>query len=169
MVLKTSKSIRPKGVASILLFVVFFSCNVRNPQAVFLKNSSDENIYFILSTDSLNPTEKEISVIRPASYLGYEEIADEQFRGLYQHLIPKGAVLPIVTSESSEVFVNSVSIQSIIKNRYQGKLSVFVLSEKDLAANSDQEIIEKQLAQKTLTLKIDDILEDTVLFVYGPR
>lgn len=168
-VFKTLKTLRAKSVTSLLVLVVSFSCGGRNPQAIFLQNASDENVYFILSSDSLNPSEEEISSIRPSSYLGYDESVDDQFRDLYRNLIPKGAVLPIITSESSEVFVNSVSIQSIIRNRYQGKLSVFVISERDLAAKSDQEIIEKQLAQKLQTLTIEDISDDTVSLAYGPK
>jgi hypothetical protein len=169
MVFKTVKTLPAMSVTSLLVLVVFSSCVGRKPQAIFLQNSSDENVYFILSSDSLNPSDGEISSIRPSSYLGYDESVDDQFRGLYRNLIPKGAVLPIIKSESSEVFVNIVSIQSIIRNRYQGKLSVFVISERDLAEHSDQEIIEKQLAQKLRTLTIEDISEDTVSLVYDPR
>jgi hypothetical protein len=169
MVFKTVKTLPAISVTSLLVLVVFSSCGGRNPQAIFLQNSSDENVYFVISSDSLNPSEEEISSIRPSSYLGYDESVDDQFRDLYRNLIPKGAVLPIITSESSEVFVNSVSIQSIIRNRYQGKLSVFVISERDLAAKSDQEIIEEQLAQKLRTLTIEDISDDTVSLVYKPR
>lgn len=169
MVFKTVKTLPAISVTSLLVLVVFSSCGGRNPQAIFLQNSSDENVYFILSSDSLNPSEEEISSIRPSSYLGYDESVDDQFRDLYRNLLPKGAVLPIITSESSEVFVNSVSIQSIIRNRYQGKLSVFVISERDLAENSDQEIIEKQLAQKLQTLTIEDISDDKVSLAYGPK
>lgn len=169
MVFKTVKTLPAISVTSLLVLVVFSSCGGRNPQAIFLQNSSDENVYFVISSDSLNPSEEEISSIRPSSYLGYDESVDDQYRDLYRNLIPKGAVLPIITSESSEVFVNSVSIQSIIRNRYQGKLSVFVISERDLAAKSDQEIIEEQLAQKLRTLTIEDISDDTVSLVYGPK
>lgn len=142
MVFKTVKTLPAISVTSLLVLVVFSSCVGRNSQAIFLQNSSDENVYSIISNDSLNPSEEEISSIRPSSYLGYDESVDDQYRDLYRNLIPKGAVLPIITSESSEVFVNSVSVQSIIRNGYQGNLSVFVVSERDLAAKSDQEIIE---------------------------
>ena len=72
----------------------------------------------------------------------------------------------MLSSESAEIFVDAISIQRIINDRYNGKVNVFIVKESDLSEYSDQAIIEKKLYKYVTTLTEKSITDDTITIQY---
>jgi hypothetical protein len=153
------------------------SCRRGTHQQVQLKNASSETIYFVISSDSILSNPNDIWSIRPiTAESDLSKISDMTFRedqdsirskhNLYRYRIEDGGSAIMLSSESAEIFVDAVSIQSIINHRYNGKVNVFVVKESDLSQYSDEAIIEKKLYKYVTTLTEKSITEDTLTVQY---
>jgi hypothetical protein len=147
------------------------SCKRGKHQLLQLKNASAETIYFVISPDSILSNPNDIWGIRPKSAKSdLSRISEDQDsirkQILYRYRIAKGESEIMLTSGSAEIFVDAISIQSIINNRYNGKLNVFVIKESDLSGYSDQAIIEKKLYKYVTTLTEKSITGDTTTIQY---
>lgn len=153
-------------------------CKRATHQVVELRNSSSEAIYFLISQNKTLSSSNDIAKIRPMTSksiseiqnrdVEYEdkEIAESVKQNLYKHRIERDSIEILLTSESAGIFVDAISIRSIIKDRYNGTLHIFIISENDLQKYSDQEIIDKKLYTYFKSLTVKDIKEDTLTFEY---
>lgn len=152
------------------------SCEVRKHQAIVLKNLSLKTIYYLVSDSKELSNPCHIAKIRPR-YFDYfsgdsdvsdssDELSESIDHNLYPQRIKKGDFRTLISSESNGIFVNSISIQEIIQDRYNGKLHVFVISEENLIKYSDQEIIDKKAYEKVREIRIGDIEGDSLVIEY---
>lgn len=168
-----------KWLIGLIVITLATSCRRGIHQTVDLKNSSSESIYYLISKNTVPHTD-EIESIRPRSYesSGSEKnqnpaknAEDSLMRmrieqNLYRFRIKSNDSATILSSESAEVFVDVVSIQSIIRDRYNGKANVFIIKESDLKKNSDEDILDKKLYAKVISLTEEDITNDILAFEY---
>lgn len=150
------------------------SCKQRNHQIIELKNSSSGNIYFLISKNS-TPVSDEIQKIRPISAspisdLKVMSIENDSLKvikkNLYRNLVERDSVGILLSSESVGIFVNAVTIQQIIEDRYNGSLNIFIINEADLIKNSNQEIVNKKLCKHFTTIVAEELKKDTLLVEY---
>lgn len=159
----------------ICFLIVFASCKRGNHQVVELRNLSSENIYFLISKNKVLTSPNEVAKVRPITSGSIADVkvqhedkeqAKSIKQNLYRYQIEKDSTELILSSESSGIFVNSISIQSIINDRYNGRFYVFIITENDLLKYSDQEIINKKMYKHFKTLTAKDIEEDTLTLEY---
>jgi hypothetical protein len=163
-----------KYVIPIFLATFFIHCTGNDKhQVVVLKNLSPHTVYFVLSPDSFLRAPGAIARIRPSVYPGGEkdtastaaEIEARQ-QSLFRYQIQKGKSAVILSSEAAGIFVDKISIKSIIRDRYQGKAHVFLIRESHLKKYSDEVIINKKLYDHFHTITEDEIATDTTVFEY---
>lgn len=159
----------------ICLLIVFVNCKRGNHQVVELRNSSSENIYFLVSKNKILTSPNEVAKVRPITSGSIEDVKAQHEdkeqeksnkQNLYRYQIERDCVETILSSESAEIFVNAISLQSIINDRYNGYFYVFIIGENDLLKYSDQEILDKKLYKHFKTLTAKDIKEDTLTLEY---
>lgn len=132
---------------------------------ITLRNSSSENIYFIVSENGVLSDPNEVAKVRPLMVEDMEVAA--HIRGYsHRYQIERDSLGTIMTSESAEIFANTVPIQSIIKNRYNGRLNIFVIAESDLFNYSDQDIVDRELYKHLKTVTDEQVKEDTMALEY---
>lgn len=160
------------------LLLLLLSCKRGTYQVIELRNSSLEAVYFLLSEDKILSNPNDIAKIRPATSLPISKIKDSDIeyedmdteerikQNLYRYRIERGSTETLLTSESAGIFVNAISVESIIKDRYKNDLHIFLISESDLQKNSDQEIIDQKLYYYFKSLNAEDIKESTLTFIY---
>jgi hypothetical protein len=107
----------------------------------------------------------EIAKIRPL-LVEDNEVANSIRDYSHRYQIERDSLGIIMTSESAELFVNILPIQSIIKDRYNGRLNIFTISENALFDHSDQDIIGKKLYKHFKTITAEQIKEDTLALEY---
>lgn len=155
--------------------IIFASCRRGNYQVIALRNLSSETIYFLVSENKVLTNTNEIAKVRPIISNPFSEIkveyedkdqAESIRHNLYRYRIERDSVGTILTSESAEIFVNAISIQSIIKDRYNGQLNIFIITENDLLKHSDQEVIDKKLYRYFKAVMAENIKEDTLTLEY---
>ncbi len=158
--------------------ILLMGCKRGTHQVVELRNSSSEAIYFLISQNKTLSSSNDIAKIRPVTPksiseiqnrdVEYEdkEIAESVKQNLYKHRIERDSIEILLTSESAGIFVEAISVGSIIKDRYNGTLHIFIISENDLQKYSDQEIIDKKLYTYFKSLTAEDIKEDTLTLEY---
>jgi hypothetical protein len=169
-----------KWLIGLMIFIFATHCKRGTHQTIELKNSSSESVYYLISKN-IEPDENEISKIRPAAYESFTENkkdhghakSDEDStmrmrikQNLYRYRIERNASAIILSSESAEIYVNIISIQSIIKDRYNGEANVFIIKERDLERNSDKEIIAKKLCTHFVSLNEGNLTHDTLILEY---
>lgn len=153
------------------------SCKPGRHQQVQLENASSETIYFVISPDSILSNPNDIWRIRPiTAESDLSRISDITFKedqdsvsikhNLYRYRIEKGTSAIMLSSESAEFFVDAISIQRIINDRYNGNVNVFAVKENDLSEYSDGAIIEKKLYKYVTTLTEKSITSDTTTIQY---
>lgn len=158
---------------SILFF--FASCKRGNRQVIELRNSSLENVYFLISENKVLSNLNEIARIRPIISRSIEEInieyedkeqAESTKNNLFQYRIERDSIAILLSSESAGIFINSITIKRIITDRFNGQLHVFIITEHDLQKHTDQQIINKKLYKHFGTLTPEDIKEDSLTLEY---
>ncbi len=82
------------------------------------------------------------------------------------NLIETNGSAMLLSSESAEMFANSISIQRIINDRYNGEFNVFLIEPNVLLGHTDQEIVEGKLYTFFVRLTERDITADTVILKY---
>lgn len=87
-------------------------------------------------------------------------------KNLYRNLVERDSVGILLSSESVGIFVNAVTIQQIIEDRYNGSLNIFIINEADLIKNSNQEIVNKKLCKHFTTIVAEELKKDTLLVEY---
>ncbi|MEJ7645975.1 MAG: hypothetical protein WKF87_15375 [Chryseolinea sp.] len=166
-------------MSRLLIFIVsiiaFASCKRGDQQIISLKNLSPENIYFLISDNKVLKNANELAKVRPITSNPFSEIkveyaekeqAESIRHNLYRYRIEVDSAGTILTSESAGIFVNAISIQNIIKDRYNGQLNVFVITETDLLKHSDQEVIDKKLCRHFKAIMAENIKENTLTLEY---
>lgn len=164
-----------RWIICIYFLLAFAGCKRGNPQVVALRNLSSENLYFLISENKVLTNTNEIARIRPITSNPFSEIkveyedkeqAESIKYNLHRYLIEKDSLTILLSSESAGTFVNAITIQSIIKDRYNGELNIFIITENNLKKYSDQEIIDKKLYRHFKALTAEDIKEDTLILEY---
>lgn len=159
----------------IYFLLAFMGCKRGNYQVIALRNLSSETIYFLISENKVLTNTNEIAKIRPITSNPFSEIKVEYEdkeqaasirHNLYRYRIERDSSGIILTSESAEIFNNSVSVQRIIKNRYNGQLNIFIITENDLLKHSDQEVIDRKLYKHFKAVTAENIKEDTLTLEY---
>lgn len=163
----------------ILFIFLLVGCRKGIKQIIEIENKSENNIYFLISKDSIIKDNNTIKMIRPrtlASFLEQEKRvnhlenkADSLIRlknYMYPYRIEPNNSKIILSSESTEMFINTISIKEIIKNQYNNKANVFIIKERDLNLYSDKEIINEKKYEIFLSLTDKEIIKDTLLFKY---
>jgi hypothetical protein len=163
----------------IFIFVSLVNCKRNRHQVVELKNLSSQTVYYLISKNRTITNANEIADIRPKSYESFIEseknqihVLDEEDslmrlkQNLFQYRIEANASTVVMSSESAEIYVDKISIQSIIKDRYNGEANIFLIKSRDLEENSDVEIIERKLYIHLISLTEEDITRDTVVIEY---
>lgn len=164
-----------RWIIYIYFLTVFVSCKRENHQVVALINLSSQNIYFIASKNKVLTGPSEVAKVRPITSDPFSEIrveyedkeqAESIKHNLFRYKVESDSVETILTSEGVAIFNNSVSIQRIIKDRYNGELHVFIITENDLLKHTDEEIIAEKLYKHFTTLTPEDIKEDSLTLKY---
>lgn len=168
----------------IVLFHIIFifllvGCHKGDKQIIEIENKSVNNIYFLISKDSIIKDTNTIKMIRPRtleSFLEQEKRAnhvknkaDSLIRlknYMYQYRIEPNNSKVVLSSESTEIFINTISLKEIIKNQYTNKANIFIIKESDLKLYSDKEIINEKKYEIFLSLTDKDIIKDTLIFKY---
>lgn len=161
-----------RSVIFVFSISILFGCK-RGPQGVVaLKNASQENVYFIVSASPVL-NDHDVSMARPVKRnpgvvdsAGKSELDAAARWNLYRYLVEKDSTRSIVLSESAGIFVNSISVASIIEDRYNGAMNIFVINESDLLDHTDEEVIKGRLYTLIRTLKPSDVRHDTLLLTY---
>ena len=154
-----------KSLTTAFLWVAFVSCKRGERQIITLRNSSLENIYFLVSGNSILSDPNEIGDIRPI-IVQDTEVANSIKGYSHRHQIAKDSLKIIINSESAEIFTDIVSIQSIIKDRYNGQLNIFIINENKVLTYSDQDIIDKKLYKHFKTITAEQMNADTLALEY---
>ena len=158
----------------VVLLSIAVCCGKNQYQMIKMRNRSLEPVYFLISSNVV-PKVYEIARIRPITSSQIDEIkiehADKEQtesikHNLYRYLIEKDSMETLLTSESAGIFVNAISLQDIIRDRYNGKINVFIITESDLKNYSDKEIIDKKLYTRFKALKAEDVKEDMLILEY---
>jgi hypothetical protein len=85
---------------------------------------------------------------------------------LYRYLIEKDSSEILLTSEAVSIFVDAISLQEIIADRFNGELSIFIITGQDLMNFTDQEIMTKGKYSYFKSIKSDEIISDTLTLEY---
>ena len=162
----------------LILFCVIalVSCKHGRHQQVQLKNVSEETVYFVTSADSILSNPNDINRIRPVTFESdLSSIGDTALKrrdqdrieqNLYRYRVERGDSAIILSSESAEIFVDAISIRSIIRNRYSGRLNIFIVKERDLSEYSDEVIIKQGLYKYVTTLTEQNVTDDLITIQY---
>jgi hypothetical protein len=156
------------------------SCKRAPHQQIQLKNTSSAAIYFLVSADSILSNSNDIWQIRPITTESDLSKIDELLarakddpdlyvrmnRNLYRYRIAASDSAILISSESAEIFVDAMSVHTIINQRYNGQMNVFVISEKDLSENSDETIIERKLYRHVARVTEKSMTGDTTTIQY---
>lgn len=152
----------------ICFLIVCVGCKRGEKQRIEVRNLSSQNVYFALSKNN-NLSSNDIAFIRPINSVSVEQLNNENSdnkRYFYPYLIEKDSLTTIISSESAGIFVNKITIQSIINDRFDGKVNVFIVKEKDLSSFTDEEIVSKSLYKFFKTITADDMTQDVLILEY---
>jgi hypothetical protein len=160
-------------IKTITLMVCFctiaISCKKGNRQVVVLDNISSENIFFVLSKEASIRNNSDISAIRTTGL----RITQSKNRELIEsseryntNIVKSGESSIILTSEAAGIFLDVISIGSVIQDRYDGRVYVFVVKEGDLSSYSDLEIIKRYRYSLLAILRPGEMVEDSIVLKY---
>lgn len=161
-----------KSIFYLFFLLLFAGCKRGNRQEILLRNLSSEDIYFLLSKNQLLTDPNDITNIRPKVAWRLDDVKMDQNEAkstklsLYRNLIQRDSLEVILTSGSMAIFVDAVTIQSIIKDRFGGQMNIFIITENHLGGYSEQEIIDQKLYKFVKTLSVEDIKSDTIVLEY---
>jgi hypothetical protein len=147
---------------------LLFACERNSHQAVVMKNWSSETIYFILSANEEIVDPYEIANLR-SMILAPRTLkmrVEEMYEKLERFRIPAGNSAMILSSESAGIFVNAITIKSIIEDRYSGKIHIFIIKERDLKNYPDNEILERKMLRHFTTIMAEGIDKDIFMLEY---
>lgn len=151
--------------AIVVFAIVFTGCKRRGQQIITLRNLSSENICFLISEKTILSDPNEIAKVRPM-VVEDKEVANDIRDYSHRYQIERDSLGIIMTSESAELFVNIVPIQSIINDRYNGRLNIFIINENRLFAHSDEDIIDEKLYKHFKTVTAEQVIGDTLALEY---
>lgn len=161
-----------KSIFYLFFLLLFAGCKRGNRQEILLRNLSSEDIYFLLSKNQLLTDPNDITNIRPKVVWKLDDVKMDQKEAkstklsLYRNLIQRDSLEVILTSGSMAIFVDGVTIQSIIKDRFGGQMNIFIITQNHLGDYSDQEIIDQKLYKFVKTLSVEDIKSDMLVLEY---
>jgi hypothetical protein len=158
----------------LIILVFILACKKGEKQKITLLNESSKNIYFLLSKEKLITNISDISnVLKMNLWQENESQSNNNAKRLNEefnpknHFIKKGDSAILITSESTGIFLNSITIKSIIKERFNGVLNIYIIAENDLLNHSEHEIIDKKLFKLFKSVTANDINEDETVFKLG--
>jgi hypothetical protein len=150
---------------TVAMSLLLICCRTNPHQVVAIRNLSSQPIYFLVSKNTI-PTEYEIANIRPITS-DLNKYLDENFENsLCRYRIKKNESAIVISSESAGIFVDAISLQEILKNRYDNEAHVFVIKSTHLASNTDKEIIDNKLYDQFSTLTDKSISRDSSILEY---
>lgn len=148
-------------------------------QEINIVNNSSDDIFYILKPDSVLK-EKDVWSVRPMTdkeiqthfirgQIHFESTGDSlsainDMKSIY--LIKKGNIKKILGSRFVSIFPDKESIKSQIEREYNGKAYVFIIPEKALNTNTDNEIIKNKYVKYYKTLSAENLISDTLNLVY---
>ncbi|MCW5910033.1 MAG: hypothetical protein KIT62_03105 [Cyclobacteriaceae bacterium] len=160
----------------VFISIILLSCRKGIHQEIAIKNLSLGNVYFLISENEILSNPDEMASIRPKTsapdslmdiaYFKDRETAEMIKESLYRNRIERDSLVTILSSESAGIFIDAVSIQRIINDRYKGKIHIFIIPEKILLLHPDNEIINNKLYQNFKTLTAGEIEDLKMIFVY---
>ncbi len=164
-----------RWIIYIIFQLLIVGCQRGDHQVILLKNLSAKDIYFLISKNKILTNKDDIARIRPIVARKLQEtnsnsvnnqVEHSRKQSLFRFLIEKDSIEVILTSEAAGIYVNAITIKSIIKDRFDGQINIFIINENDLIKHSDQEIIDKKLYKYFKTLTLEDIVADTLTLEY---
>lgn len=164
-----------KWTTFIISLFVFVACKTGNHQMILLKNLSSEDIFFLISKDKVLKNTDDIAGIRPKipwqlvetkTNQDDKEEVESTKQSLFRYLVEKDSLGVILTSGSAEIFLDAVTIKSIIKDRFDGQVNIFIITKNDLYKFSDQEILDQKMYRFFKTLNTDNVNTDTLTLEY---
>jgi hypothetical protein len=122
------------SIIYLIILIFLLACKKGEKQKITLLNESSENIYFLLSKEKVLTNISDTSNIVKMNLLQENE---SQFNTNAKRLIEefnpnnnfieKGESAILITSESTGIFLNSITIKSIIKERFNGALNIYTM------------------------------------------
>src|SRR5262245_41431628 len=108
------------------MLCLFAGCKRGNHQVVLLKNQSRESVCFIVTENDILKNPDEIARLRTQGSIGQidtdfenEELAKRARYSMFRNGVERDSMAVVLTSESAGVFLNSITIEGIIDNRYK--------------------------------------------------
>jgi hypothetical protein len=158
----------------LIILVFVLACKKGEKQKITLVNESSENIYFLLSKEKVLTNISDISNVikmnllqeNNAQFNSNAKRLNEEFNP-NNNFIKKGDSAILITSESTGIFLNSITIKSIIKERFNSVLNIYIITENDLLNHSEQEIIDKKLFKLFKSVTANEINEDETVIKLG--